>query len=48
MLCRELQLRQGRALRSRTISNNNNPEYDETFKLLVDDLDTQVGADPRV
>ena len=37
-----LQLRSGRVLRSRTINNNNNPEYDETFKMLVDDTETQV------
>jgi len=38
-----MQLREGRQVRSRTINNNNNPEFDETFKLLVDDTDTQVG-----
>jgi hypothetical protein len=26
------QLREGRQLRTRTISNNNNPEFDETFR----------------
>lgn len=36
------QLREGRVLRSRTINNNNNPEYDETFRMLVDDTNTQV------
>lgn len=31
-------------LRTRTINNNNNPEFDETFNMLVDDTDSQVGG----
>ncbi len=37
-----LQLREGRTLRSRTVNNTNNPEFNEAFKLVVDDVDTQV------
>ena len=29
-------------MRSRTISNNNNPEFDEEFTMLVDDPNKQV------
>jgi hypothetical protein len=42
LLLLSMQLRQGRELRSRTINNNNNPEFDEVHKLLIDDVDTQV------
>ncbi|KAF8058352.1 aidA [Scenedesmus sp. PABB004] len=37
-----LRVREGRTLRSRTVQNNNQPEYDETFRMLVDDVETQV------
>lgn len=37
-----LQLREGREIRSKTINNNNNPEFDQTFRILVDDPESQV------
>lgn len=40
LLC--TQLREGRQLRSKTVDNNNNPEYDQLFRMLVDDPKTQV------
>jgi hypothetical protein len=36
------QVRDGRMLRTRTINNNNNPEFDEEFTMLVDNINTQV------
>lgn len=36
------QLREGRELRSKTINNNNEPVFDQTFSLVVDDPDKQV------
>jgi hypothetical protein len=40
--CLKLQLREGREVRSRTVSNNNNPEFNQNFRMLVDDTDSQV------
>eukprot|EP00879_Flechtneria_rotunda_P002198 GHRR01002384.1.p1 GENE.GHRR01002384.1~~GHRR01002384.1.p1 ORF type:complete len:790 (+),score=300.17 GHRR01002384.1:1478-3847(+) len=37
-----IRLKEGREQRSRTKHNNNNPEYNETFRLLVEDVETQV------
>lgn len=37
-----MQLREGREVRSKTVDNNNNPEYNQTFRLLVDDPESQV------
>jgi hypothetical protein len=35
-------LREGREIRSKTVDNNNNPEYNQTFRMLVDDPESQV------
>ena len=37
----QLSVREGRVLRTRTIDNDLNPKWDQSFNLLVDDLDTQ-------
>ncbi|KAF6259938.1 hypothetical protein COO60DRAFT_1700585 [Scenedesmus sp. NREL 46B-D3] len=37
-----LRLREGREVRSRTVDNNNNPEFNQVFKMLVDDTESQV------
>jgi hypothetical protein len=36
------QIRDGRQQRSRTVSNNNDPEFDETFRMLINDPKQQV------
>eukprot|EP00878_Enallax_costatus_P000530 GHUV01000625.1.p1 GENE.GHUV01000625.1~~GHUV01000625.1.p1 ORF type:complete len:924 (+),score=332.66 GHUV01000625.1:261-3032(+) len=35
-------LREGREIRSKTVNNNNNPDFNETYRMLVDDPETQV------
>jgi hypothetical protein len=37
-----VQLREGREVRSRTVNNNNNPEFNQNFRMLVEDVDSQV------
>jgi len=37
----QLSVREGRVLRTRTIDNDLNPKWNQSFNLLVDDLDTQ-------
>ena len=39
--CVQLSVREGRVLRTRTIDNDLNPKWNQSFNLLVDDLDTQ-------
>jgi hypothetical protein len=39
-----LQLREGRDVRSRTVSNNNNPDFNQNFRMLVDDTDSQESS----
>jgi len=39
--CAQLSVREGRVLRTRTIDNDLNPKWNQSFNLLVDDLDTQ-------
>eukprot|EP00775_Hariotina_reticulata_P004857 gene4857-5102_t len=38
----KIRLREGRELRSKTINNNNEPVFNQTFSLVVDDPDKQV------
>eukprot|EP00883_Tetradesmus_obliquus_P016196 jgi/Sobl393_1/9383/SZX61448.1 len=36
-----LRLREGREVRSRTVNNNNSPEFNQNFRMLVEDVDSQ-------